>query len=370
MGLYDVETDHRSSIEYQLSDQHFVKQGWTVLPIAKTMTKIVQYQARLAKPHLNWFEKHKLDGKIYYDDGSTVFLNFRIDGSGQVFHPNGKLAIEVCRPENRKYDMCTVFSPGGKDCVGVERKSEIVAVFDTTGNGAVFDEDGATRLSYNQIGGISRDNPAGPSLTWKWDADEKKSIVKTVYAEKPAAHLERFLHPRLRPALKSSGSGKATASPASSRNKEKKVAEQEHVVAAHDEEEEVASRENFREETCHLKVICMKLTDHVSLRILNRRNINLQFFAVGKSIRIELGTILNLDKEVKSYFVDSSSKHAMLKCKFDKLSSAKLEADSSLLVLAKNLREVKKSAVQRKLMVAKYRPYLRAWEQSKTRCRP
>lgn len=42
--------------------------------------------------------------------------------------------------------MYTVFSPGGKDCMGVKRDSQIVAVFDTVGNGAVFDEDGATRF--------------------------------------------------------------------------------------------------------------------------------------------------------------------------------------------------------------------------------
>lgn len=94
--------------------------------------------------------------------------------------------------------------------MGVERESQIVAVFDTVGNGAVFNEDGATRsvteknfpgifnycrsetpsvqifnyfrrLSYNQVGGIWRDNHAGLPVTWKWNADEKESIVDVVY---------------------------------------------------------------------------------------------------------------------------------------------------------------------------------------------
>ncbi|XP_053980222.1 uncharacterized protein LOC128877171 [Hylaeus volcanicus] len=333
-GLHDVETDHRSSIEYQLSDQHFVEQGWTVLPIAKTMRKIVQYQAKPAKPHLNWFKKHGYDGKVYYNDGSAVFLNFRTDGSGQVFYPNGELAIDVCGLDHRKYDMCTVFTPGGKDSMGVTRRSQIVAMFDTTGSGAVFDQDGATRLSYNQIGGIWRDNPAGPPLTWKWDIDEKESIVKIVYEEKPAAHLEKLLRPALRSALK-----------------------------RHD-------LQDYPDERCHLKAICMKLTDYVSLRILNRRNINLQFLANGKSIRIELGTILDFNKEVGSYFVDTSSKDAVLGWNFDKLLSSELEADSSLYKLANELREVKKAARQRKLMIAKYKPYLHSWKSLKTRCRP
>ena len=38
------------------------------------------------------------------------------------------------------------------------------------------------RLSYNQIGGIYRDNPTGVPLTWKWDICQgQESIIKTVY---------------------------------------------------------------------------------------------------------------------------------------------------------------------------------------------
>nr|XP_033325632.1 uncharacterized protein LOC117220075 isoform X3 [Megalopta genalis] len=211
-----------------------------------------------------------------------------------------------------------LYRTGGKDCVGVERKSQIVGVFDTVGNGAVFDEDGATRyvteknftgifnycrpetppvqvsnyfcrLSYNQIGGIWGDNPAGPPLVWKWDADEKNLLVETVYLEKPVNRIERFLHRSTR-SLKSSGSGKAPSSPASSRNKEKKVVEQKPVVAVHDTEEEVTSgtfsvQDDYTKDNPLLKMICLKLTRNISLRLSNRRDICLQFFAAGKNIR-------------------------------------------------------------------------------------
>lgn len=46
--------DPSNPIEYQLSNAHFVELGWTLLPITKTMRKIVQYEARPAKPSLNW----------------------------------------------------------------------------------------------------------------------------------------------------------------------------------------------------------------------------------------------------------------------------------------------------------------------------
>ncbi|XP_011882456.1 PREDICTED: glutamic acid-rich protein-like [Vollenhovia emeryi] len=84
-------------IEYQLSNAHFVELGWTRLPLTKIMRKIVRYEARPAKPGLDW---HR--GTEYYDDGLTLFSRFHPDGSGELFYPNGVLAIRVYRPENRK----------------------------------------------------------------------------------------------------------------------------------------------------------------------------------------------------------------------------------------------------------------------------
>ncbi|EZA61275.1 hypothetical protein X777_11981 [Ooceraea biroi] len=154
-------------IEYRLSDEHFVKPNWTLLPVTRTMRKIVQYEARPAKPNLDWFKRHRHRGTEYYNDGLMPFLKFYPDGSGEVFYPND--------------DMYTVFTPGGKDAVGIEREPQILAIFDTMGNGVVFDEDGAARLSYNQIGGIFTDNPTGRPLVWTWNANPQESILETVY---------------------------------------------------------------------------------------------------------------------------------------------------------------------------------------------
>ncbi|EFN69742.1 hypothetical protein EAG_12988 [Camponotus floridanus] len=77
--------------------------------------------------------------------------------------------------------MYTVFTPGGKDALGIGRGSQILAIFDTMGYGVVFDVDGAARLSYNQIGGIFTDNPAGLPLIWTWNAKPRESILETVY---------------------------------------------------------------------------------------------------------------------------------------------------------------------------------------------
>ncbi|XP_076381145.1 uncharacterized protein LOC117220075 isoform X5 [Megalopta genalis] len=295
-----------------------------------------------------------------------------------------------------------LYRTGGKDCVGVERKSQIVGVFDTVGNGAVFDEDGATRyvteknftgifnycrpetppvqvsnyfcrLSYNQIGGIWGDNPAGPPLVWKWDADEKNLLVETVYLEKPVNRIERFLHRSTR-SLKSSGSGKAASSPASSRNKEKKVVEQKPVVAVHDTEEEVTSgtfsvQDDYTKDNPLLKMICLKLTRNISLRLSNRRDICLQFFAAGKNIRIEIGTVLNFEKKVASHFVDTSLRDGILKCKYDDLLKTDVKPEDSLYDLVKKLREVRRSARHRTFMIAKYKPHMPLQKPTTNRCR-
>lgn len=42
--------------------------------------------------------------------------------------------------------MYTVFTPGGKDIVGITRKPQIIAVFDSLCNGVILDENGITRF--------------------------------------------------------------------------------------------------------------------------------------------------------------------------------------------------------------------------------
>ena len=126
----------------------------------------------------------------------------------------------------------------------------------------------------------------------------------------------------------SSASVKASTSPASPRNKEKKVEELKPVVPEHDdEEEEVESG-------------------------------------------IQLGTILNLNEEVESYYVDTSLKHGMLKCKFEELLPSRLKLDSVMDDIAEKIQQVRRSARYRELTMAKYRPLLRVWKMSGTRCRP
>ncbi|XP_032662891.1 uncharacterized protein LOC116840380 [Odontomachus brunneus] len=351
--------DSSNSIKYQLSNALFVELSWTLLPITKIMRKTVRYEARPAKPYLDWFKTRRDKGTEYYDDARTPFLKFHPDGSGELFYPNGVLAVRVRRPENRDYDMYTVFTPGGKDALAVERGSQILAIFDTMGHGVVFDEDSAARLSYNQTGGIFTDSPVGLPLVWTWNANPRESILEAVYTERSTGRLQTEFFPEL---VQSSGNVKTPVSPCSSRNKKKKVAKVQKPVVE-ERQEEVGSKSRIKkdfpeEDIFHIRIICLRLNEFLSLRIVDRRNISLRFAAKNKIIRIELGTILDFDKETSYCMVEATDwKSDMLRCRFQDKLSMRLKPDSSLYDLAKEYQKVKKIAKQRKNMIARYKPF-------------
>ncbi|KAL2742074.1 hypothetical protein V1477_009703 [Vespula maculifrons] len=344
-----------NTIEYQLSNEHFVKLGWTVLPIRKFMRKIYLYESKMAKPHLDWYKilrrwRHAL-------------LELPSRRNGQGFLPEW----------SDSHDMYTVFTPGGKDIVGITRKPQIIAVFDSLCNGVILDENGITRLSYNQIGGIWRDNPGGLPFLWTWSSNVEEPIIENVYSIKSMSELER-LFPSLKKdpeSISKKNTQTSLPSPMTSDMREKaEIArdEQKPVVvnAVVEEREKYLESEFFNdkrevhsmkeEDNKTIKIICMKLNKYLSFRILNRRNINLKFFAGTKSIRIELGTILDYDKKLKSYHEDAIDwKKVVQRCRFQDSWEKSVRTDS-LHNLSREMEYVKRCARQRKIMLEKYKP--------------
>ncbi|XP_012274924.1 uncharacterized protein LOC105696779 [Orussus abietinus] len=249
--------------------------------------------------------------------------------------------------------MYTVFTPGGKDAVGVVRSPQIVAVFDTLGNGVVFNEDNEIRLSYNQNGGVCTDNPRGSRpIIWSWSTICRNLVVESVYAEPPTVHLENDLLATI-----STKSSKGQKTPASMKS-DAKAGKDKEVEEITDE----ASREdsdvegNLRADLlAPIARICLRINHFLSLRILDRRNINLQFFAGNRSIRIELGTELNYQKELLSYYVDSSQWEAeLLKCRYQKRQD-KIGSESSLYEIRKECQKSRNIAKRRNRLIEKYR---------------
>ncbi|XP_033225843.1 uncharacterized protein LOC117178524 [Belonocnema kinseyi] len=322
-------------IEYQLSNELFAKLGWTVMPTKRSTRKIVQYQAQTAKPHLDWFQMYRLLGSKYYDEDKTkVLVDFHPDGSGKVFYPNSRLAVEILRSKKRKrndLDIVTlyiVFTPGGKDIIGVSREPQITAIFDSIGNGMVMSEEGEIRLSYNQLGGICFDTPVGIPYLWHWTKNSKKPELEIVFNEPDADHLVRQFFSSTNKASYSS-TGKETPKSIKCGSKKDKVKAESRNNKDSEKGKEKLEDENkrhwvdskrnvkFDKPSRWLKPVFLKINKYLCLRIHDRRNINLQFLANGKSIRIELGTKLNLNKEISTYNTEFTNlKTELLKCRF------------------------------------------------------
>ncbi|KAK2578721.1 hypothetical protein KPH14_007797 [Odynerus spinipes] len=266
--------------------------------------------------------------------------------------------------------MYTVFTPGGKDILGVIREPQIIAAFDTLGNGIILNENGATRLSYNQVGGIWRDNPGGLPFQWTWSNNVEEPIIENIYSEKSTTELVKLL-PSTKKNLASSRTTKTKSASASASTREKveNVGEQKPVVDAvvvmgeceEDLETEFNAmredRASIDQDSNTVKIICLRLNKYLSFRILNRRNVNLQFFAGTKSIRIELGTVLNYDKKLSSYHSDKVDwKSDADRCRFDECSTHKLQPGSSLYDLSREFQRVRRYTKQREAMIEKYKP--------------
>ncbi|XP_024943577.1 uncharacterized protein LOC107270464 isoform X2 [Cephus cinctus] len=334
-------------IHYQLSNNLFIKSGWTILPVDRTVRKIVRYQAQASKPRVNWRERYK--EKSYYDNG-TILWNPRKDGTAEIFYPNGKTALKISRPTGRAYDIYTVFTPGDKDAFGLSRGSLILAVFDTMGEGVVFGEDGRTRLTYNQNGGVYLDNPTGVPFTWFWNNYQGKSVSFNLYSEVSVAHLVDD--------LRDTNQTSRTKSPKSGKTEDNKKQDESNTNEVTDNFSKVKLqpiKDRRMDILAPVKTICLKLNGYLSLRILDRRNVSLRFFAGNKSVRIELGVELNPRKELFSYFVDSSNwVQEMLKCRFIEKPPEIIGPKSSLQEISREYEKLKKTVSKNKKIRSKY----------------
>nr|XP_046478671.1 uncharacterized protein LOC124217307 [Neodiprion pinetum] len=364
--------DGENIIEYRRSNKLFIELGWTILPKDTVMRRVVEFETEPAKPRMNWFKNNRMYGKQYYADGNTVFLNFLEDGTGHVYYPDGKIAIAAHISKEETHETYKVYSEGGRDLMGVVRAPWLMGVFDSMGNGVVYDENCKVRLSYNQNGGVFPENPSKVPFSWNWNNFQAPPIDQVVREEPPTV--------RLPPELVSAKEPTNSGSKSSKRSKSSKVTScwklSESGNMALNQKSKTIEPSNVieRKVIAPLKPICLKMNKYLSLRILDRKNINLQFFAGPKSIRIELGTEVNPNVQINSELVDRNDwtakmtnwltcmNYDFLRSKYDvdsnlaKVDPSKVE--DSLVEIAKEIERVKTEANSRRLMIAKYRPHL------------
>ncbi|KAK0084079.1 hypothetical protein PV325_007651 [Microctonus aethiopoides] len=265
----------------------------------------------MAKSYLNC--SRLITGPKYYSNNLTPFIHNE-ENSSTIFYPTGKIAIKLQKAQDKDYDLFMVFQSEGINETGLNQKThhQMIAAFDTLGNGIIFNEKDEIRLTFNQIGGICFDKRfAKIPVAWTWSNCNVKPIMVAIYMEAAAVHLEKVLQKNVRLTSKSS-EDKNTSKAV--KNLQKKKSLIENASLTHPVNCKLIDKNR---QLIPIKTICLKINDFISLRILDRRNINLQYFAGNRNIRIELGFDVNFNNPLNFLLDDFSwGSKGFLRCVF------------------------------------------------------
>ncbi|XP_046564668.1 glutamate-rich protein 6-like isoform X2 [Haliotis rubra] len=155
------------TINYQLSSQRCLEEGWTLRPPSPLNNEDEDIDVFIPEP-LNpammgtgRLHERPLIQK-FYEDGKK-FLTVFPDGSGNVFYPNGQIAILISYVSLGQYIYV----------VHDENPSRTVkAVFEPSGYGSCYHNNGIVRLYFDQLGGIELDVHGGRRRKWTWKDQE------------------------------------------------------------------------------------------------------------------------------------------------------------------------------------------------------
>lgn len=180
-------SNSRSNIEYAvhyvLSDPVFVEAGWTLEAVDKTLSRIVTFSASPAHPHTYCFRSRSEEERIFYENGNlAVFM--RKDGTGEVYYSSGNPAI-----------VATMSSIGMRLIMFTDRNDDkvparVIGVFDSFGNGFLFNEKGERTITFNQLKGVFNNSSKKILYKWKWGAykvlekQRLKELLRSIAEEK------------------------------------------------------------------------------------------------------------------------------------------------------------------------------------------
>lgn len=126
-------------------------------------------KAKFSHPEISPWFKIRDDKLIKNYPNGKVLCEANEDATGKIYYPNGKVAIEIKKVgRNKQKTQIWVMSPGGIDDDGVRRPAKLCALFDSLGNGVVYNHCGEKRMVYDQNRGVLWDAPNGVPVYWKW----------------------------------------------------------------------------------------------------------------------------------------------------------------------------------------------------------
>ncbi|XP_078312388.1 glutamate-rich protein 6-like isoform X8 [Crassostrea virginica] len=155
----DLVAQKMKTINYQLSSQKCLEEGWTVRP-PSPLTQAEEDDAFVPEPlNIDLIRSGRL-GLVekFYENGQK-FLTLFPDGTGNVFYPSGYLAIAISSVQIGQFNY-VVHADSDKSCV--------LAVFEPNGYASCYHTNGVVRLCMDQLGGIELDETGAKRRKWMW----------------------------------------------------------------------------------------------------------------------------------------------------------------------------------------------------------
>lgn len=147
------------TINYQLSSQKCLEEGWTVRP-PSPLTADEGDDAFIPEPlNIDLIRSGRLGLVEKFYESGQKFLTMFPDGTGNIFYPSGSLAIAISSVQIGQFNY-VVHSE--------MEKSSVLAVFEPNGYASCYHPNGVVRLCMDQLGGIELDDSGAKRRKWLW----------------------------------------------------------------------------------------------------------------------------------------------------------------------------------------------------------
>ncbi|XP_071798226.1 uncharacterized protein [Asterias amurensis] len=155
------------TINYQLSSQKCLDEGWTIRPATPDnddggSPQVFEPEPTLPPPIMSQTKQGIQDPKIvkkFYEDGKVLMIMFP-DGTGNVFYPSGNTSILITSTEKGKYTYLLYED--------FPNNAPMLGMFEPSGCTTCYHSNGNIRLNLNQYGGIFTDPKGAVKKRWSW----------------------------------------------------------------------------------------------------------------------------------------------------------------------------------------------------------
>lgn len=275
-------------IHYILSNPIFINLGWTLQPNKKAFSRIVTFKAVPANPQSYCFRTRDNVEQKFYPSG-TLALSIAEDGIGRINYPGGAPAIIMTRSHAGM--KLTLYSCPAKDPLVKESfYTRIIGMFDSFGNGVVYDYNGKKILNFNQMEGIYYNSSKRTPYKWQW------SCFKELEKQRLKELLNTMVNEVKQP-VPVTKAGKVVRAPSSGSSRksvtslEKKPGDRLYEALLEELPFPVLPKPKIQMKTHHnaFKSIILKINKEITLRINGQDSVAVNFSAKSLFCKMDLG---------------------------------------------------------------------------------